>query len=192
MITDDYIRKIWTDAGGKFHGPKVEQAYMTEAQLFVFLRTLLEHIGTAEKWRSQADAATQEMEVAENEARRWIGDRAKGMVMADLVRVCAEEEKEKTEKALEKLEKIKSAHWAFSLTVDEAFKNEHSPDPDIQYVHIGGIERLLIWQDTGGTYIVTCYFAEMGKELYADGKSKEQAIDRLILKYNFFRNGKLK
>lgn len=39
--TDDDIRRIWRDAGGRFHGPNIETGTMPESQLLPFLRSLL-------------------------------------------------------------------------------------------------------------------------------------------------------
>jgi hypothetical protein len=38
---DDQLRKLWTTAGGRFHGPNVETGTMPEALLLPFLRRLL-------------------------------------------------------------------------------------------------------------------------------------------------------
>lgn len=39
--TEEELRKMWHDAGGRFHGPNVEQAIMPEYKLIPFLRKLL-------------------------------------------------------------------------------------------------------------------------------------------------------
>lgn len=39
-MNDDQLRKLWTDAGGRFHGPNVETGYVSESLLLPFLRTL--------------------------------------------------------------------------------------------------------------------------------------------------------
>lgn len=39
-VTDDELRKMWRDAGGRFHGPHVETGTMPESLLLPFLRNL--------------------------------------------------------------------------------------------------------------------------------------------------------
>lgn len=46
-ITDDQLRAIWRDAGGGFHGPRVETGTMPEAKLLPFLRSLIEQRDSA-------------------------------------------------------------------------------------------------------------------------------------------------
>jgi len=41
MEDDEYLRNLWRDNGGRFHGPHVETGTMPEADLFVFLRRLM-------------------------------------------------------------------------------------------------------------------------------------------------------
>lgn len=40
-LTDEYIRAMWLDSGGSFHGPITETASMTETNLVKFVRGLL-------------------------------------------------------------------------------------------------------------------------------------------------------
>ncbi len=40
-LTDDYLRKIWCEADGRFHGPLVETGTMTEENLLKFLRGII-------------------------------------------------------------------------------------------------------------------------------------------------------
>ena len=41
MITDEQLTFLWLTAGGEFHGPNIEYAYMPKTDLFSFLRHLL-------------------------------------------------------------------------------------------------------------------------------------------------------
>jgi hypothetical protein len=45
-ISDEEIREMWRRAGGAFHGPHVEQAYMEKQKFLAFMRQLLEEATT--------------------------------------------------------------------------------------------------------------------------------------------------
>lgn len=40
-MSDDLLRQLWRDAGGKFHGPNVETGTMPESKLLPFIRSAL-------------------------------------------------------------------------------------------------------------------------------------------------------
>ena len=40
-MTDDELRVMWRNAGGEFHGPRIETGIMPEAKLLPFLRDLV-------------------------------------------------------------------------------------------------------------------------------------------------------
>lgn len=57
--SDDALRALWRDAGGKFHGPNVETGTMPEDHLLPFLRGLL--LGVIKARKAGAGAATREV-----------------------------------------------------------------------------------------------------------------------------------
>lgn len=44
--SDDTLRQLWYEAGGDFHGPRIEHASIREALLFPFLRQLITRLPT--------------------------------------------------------------------------------------------------------------------------------------------------
>lgn len=42
QLQPEEIRRLWIDAGGKFHGPNVETATIPEKGLFIFINDLIE------------------------------------------------------------------------------------------------------------------------------------------------------
>ncbi len=53
--TNDELRRMWREAGGKFHGPHVETGTMPEEKLLDFLRHLM-HDNHAREGECQRDA----------------------------------------------------------------------------------------------------------------------------------------
>lgn len=53
-MTDDDLRKLWREAGGSFHGPRVETGTMPEAALLSFLRGIFGKVALAEAQASGA------------------------------------------------------------------------------------------------------------------------------------------
>jgi hypothetical protein len=75
-IGNDEIRAIWRKAGGGFHGPHVEQAYMEEAKFLLFMRELLEANNREIERRRAAEAKLQKLADPDGEFLEWIENHA--------------------------------------------------------------------------------------------------------------------
>jgi hypothetical protein len=57
-MTDDELRAMWRNAGGHFHGPRIETGTMPEARLLPFLRELMaaERVEARKQYEGKRDA----------------------------------------------------------------------------------------------------------------------------------------
>ena len=172
-LSDDELRQRWRDAGGSFHGPKIETGTMPESKLLPFLRQLYDDIansfavppeilGIAEQTCVQDNRATAYPLFAVQEKKREYGyDPAytDDVVWIDSCNDCVEVEGEELEAA--------QKYW-----------DDYHSEPDC-LTRTGYKDH---WE------FVTACFTEAGCQAYIDANKHNHRGELRIYAYGSYRN----